>query len=630
MAASRSFKEYVATRFENELHNAVADYLENNYKHMDFKDNIVRHVDSAELSDITVKIVYVEDLPDMKINFNVLVEGEIDFAERNSRDDRYDQCNKWFKVACSGDLSCSLNDFSIHSVSTYDYKDKQLNPLSDALVPYIKMENMDNVAKDFLQRFYPEALQSPTPVDPMILVERMGLSVELKNITDDFSVFGQIYFADCETEYYNRETGAYEKSAVSAGTIFVDKDAYFLRNLGSVNNTIVHECVHWDKHRKTFELERLFNEKATQIKCKVVGGVKDNQTRTEADWMEWQANLLAPRIQMPAEQTKAKAAELIKKYSAQYLRCELIDIIEPVIDELSVFFGVSRHAAKVRLIDLGYEEAIGAFTYIDGRYVKPHTFKKGTLQKNQTYSISEQDAIIESVINPTLNTKLKSGDYIFVDSHFCLNHPKYVNQTTDGELFLTDYARYHIDECCLVFDLKVKATNKYGEKFYTECVLYRDADSGIVFEAHYNTSGKNDNADSHAEILAAYNRELVDIIKRLPGGFAETLDELIKYRKTTNEKLAEACLISSKTVQRMRNNEDYEPSLETIMALCIGLQLPPVLSDDFIRKSGCSLKNTTELHMTYRFLLNSCYTKSIHDCNEILIKQNFNPLSAEE
>ena len=209
---------------------------------------------------------------------------------------------------------------------------------------------------------------------------------------------------------------------------------------------------------------------------------------------------------------------------------------EPALDELSLFFSVSRHAAKTRLIDLGYEVAVGAFTFIDGHYVKPHTFKKGTIQKNQTYSISEQDAIIQSVVNFELNGKLKSGNYAFVDSHFCINHPKYINQTTDGQLFLTDYARYHIDECCLVFDLKVKATNKYGEKFYTECVLYRDSDSGIVFEAHYNLSGKNDNADNRAEIRSTYISETADIMKKLPGGFAGTLDELIKYRKMTKYK----------------------------------------------------------------------------------------------
>lgn len=46
--------------------------------------------------------------------------------------------------------------------------------------------------------------------------------------------------------------------SVKAKTIFVDPNAYFLYNLGKVNNTIVHECVHWDKHGKAFELERLY------------------------------------------------------------------------------------------------------------------------------------------------------------------------------------------------------------------------------------------------------------------------------------------------------------------------------------------------------------------------------------
>ena len=56
-------------------------------------------------------------------------------------------------------------------------------------------------------------------------------------------------------------------------------------------------------------------------------------------------------------------------------------------------------------------------------------------------------------------------------------------------------------------------------------------------------TGKNDTADSRAEIRSAYIRETADIMKTLPGGFAGTLDALIKYRKITNEKLAEASLI---------------------------------------------------------------------------------------
>ena len=42
---------------------------------------------------------------------------------------------------------------------------------------------------------------------------------------------------------------------IEGKTIVVDPYMYLLRNPGSVNNTIIHECVHWVKHRKVFELE---------------------------------------------------------------------------------------------------------------------------------------------------------------------------------------------------------------------------------------------------------------------------------------------------------------------------------------------------------------------------------------
>ncbi len=73
-----------------------------------------------------------------------------------------------------------------------------------------------------------------------------------------------------------------------------------------------------------------------------------------------------------------------------------------VIEELATFFMVSRTAAKLRMIDAGYEEAAGAFIYIDGHYVKPHAYKKGSIKHNQTYSIPAQDAAIQSLVNPKL------------------------------------------------------------------------------------------------------------------------------------------------------------------------------------------------------------------------------------
>ena len=629
MAQNRSFKEYVANRFYNELFDAVSSYLEQNHRDLDVSSQLVRTIDSAELSDIDIKSVFVDNLPGMKIAFDVLLEAEFEISETDRHTDRYDQKRRWFKVSCTGDLSCSLDDFAITATEEYNYRSKQDSPMSDSLVPIIHKDQLEAVAKAFLEKYYQEALYKPMPVDPTVLTERMGLSIKLKNITSDFSTFGQIFFADCETEYYDKEHSSFKKIQVKSGTILVDPDAYFLRNLGSVNNTIIHECVHWDKHRKAFELERLYNENAAQIKCQVVGGIKDNKVKSATDWMEWQANALTPRIQMPYTQAKIKAAEFIRNYLRFFPSSKLIDIMEPVIDEMASFFCVSRYAAKIRMVDLGYEEAIGTFTYIDGRYVKPHSFKKGKLLQNQTFSISERDAIVESTMVPALREKIQSGNYLFVDSHFCIKDEKYIKYDGDGHAFLTDYARQHMDECCLVFDLTVlRSANSYCKQFYTECVLYRDATSDIIFEAHFSDSTIDNDVDAQTEAIIAYNKELAEVMQNMPGGFSGALKYLMTWKGKTVEALAGDCCLDPKTIQRMRNNEAYETTIETIVAICIALQLPPATSDALIGRSGCSL-GVSEKHLTYRFLLNSCYTKTIYECNEMLHRLRLDPLTKE-
>lgn len=84
-------------------------------------------------------------------------------------------------------------------------------------------------------------------------------------------------------------------------------------------------------------MERLYSREASRIRCQVIGGIKDSK-RSEIDWMEWQANSLTPKIQMPINQFKNKAFEYIGQYQKELNVTDLIDVIEPVIDELSQFF----------------------------------------------------------------------------------------------------------------------------------------------------------------------------------------------------------------------------------------------------------------------------------------------------
>ena len=585
MAGNRSFKDYVADRFENELFAAIEDYTSENYNNLDLRLYKVRNIGGVELSEIEVKFLAVNDLPGMKIEFYVVVEAELEVRELDYHYDESENCSQWFMLKCFGDLDRNLDDFSISGITEYTNKNRQLQPMSDSLVPIINREQLEFVATDFLRRNYPEALKTPQPVEPQVLAEKMGLSVEMREITKYFSVFGQLYFHDCDAELYDGDCDELVKTSVSARTIFVDPKAYFLRNLGSVNNTTVHECVHWDLHRKAFELERLYNSSATRIKCQVVGGIKDN-SRDATDWMEWQANAIAPRIQMPLSTFKTKAFEYIKQFRAELGKSELIDVMEPVIDALAAFFCVSRISAKIRMIDAGYEEAVGTFTYIDGHRLKPHGFRKGSIKVNQTFSLSAQDAAVERTFNPKLRALTDNGDYLFIDNHYVYNASLYVQAGQNDKLELTDYARSHMDECCLVFDMTI--TSSVADRYHTECFLNREP-SDITFEIKYHNGYQNAPQERQVAMRKKQQEEAMEIRKQMTDDPEQCMELLLKWRKMNYTDLGLEIDRDPKTISRTVRGETT-PKVETAALICFGLHLPPILSEKLMEVLNCKLQ----------------------------------------
>ncbi|MDP3057843.1 MAG: hypothetical protein Q8N36_00060 [bacterium] len=633
MGKLNSFRDAIKDLFYNDVFSALFTYIEGNPKKLDCNSNNVQRPDEASLLDIEVKFVSITASEGNGILFDVVVSAEIEIAETVRRNRETDGIEQWFRISCSAKLEDGLQGFIISAVSVYNkYRVSKENNLSEYLVPIIYKEQLDDVAEAFLKKYYPEGLTKPMPVPSREVVRRMGLDIQEVHLTKTCTVFGQIYFSDCEIQYYDSDARGYKPLIVKRGTILVDPNVYFMRNVGSMNNTVIHECVHWELHKKFFELEKLYNKEARAISCWVQEGTRPEKHRTPMDWMEWHANALAPRILMPAKQTKQKIEELIVKNERILPATNTADIMESVVFELSEFFEVSRIAAKIRMIDLGYHEAIGVFTYVDDRYVANHAFERAALKRNQTFSIGIQDVLFEYATNEDFKNLLNSGKYVYVDAHFCINDSKYVRQDENGYAELTDYARQHIDECCLIFDVRIQTNNRFGVNYYKECVLFRDATSDKLKEVKYSSSVQNKATEARAEELKRINDEAkrtINIMRTLPAIFPDTLIAHMDRLNFTVEFLEEKSLINAKTIQRMRNEGGYQPKLPTVVAICIGMKLSPILSADMIRKAGISFR-VSEEHIIFQMLLNSHYQNSIYECNEILRATNCKALSKEE
>lgn len=392
MKELRSFRDVIENRFSNDVWSAVSEYISENPDRLDVRSYRVKEADEAELADVTVKRVDVHDAQGDGIHFNVIVEAEIAVSSRYHSDVETDDVSQWFRLSCSGDLNNGLKNFAITDVSIYNpNKRGGSDRLTDNLVPVIAKEQFDAEGEAFLRKYYTEALLAPMPVNVREVARRMGLTIKEARLSRHFTIFGEMVFGDCEVKVYDADNRVHIPMEVKRVTILVDPNIYFMRCLGCWNNTVIHECIHWDKHKKHHELAGMYDKDAARISCQVNESNRYREKWTPEDWMEWHANGIAPRVLMPKSTTIQKIEELIRQHEALLGKENRLDVMEGVLFELADFFQVSRVAAKIRMLDLGYMDVEGVAIYVDDHYISSYAFAADSKNRSQTFSISLSD-----------------------------------------------------------------------------------------------------------------------------------------------------------------------------------------------------------------------------------------------
>lgn len=453
--------------------------------------------------------------------------------------------------------------------------------LPDDLIPTISKKRLDIIAVRMINALYPRVSEYADPISINQVVRRLKLNVQDIPFDSDEDVLAKVFFEDASTIITDRETSIMHIIPVSAGTILVNMPEGRFLDERIRNNTIMHEVVHWLLHRPAFLLAKLWNRECCAIACRRPGGNASPHHWTAIDRMEWQANVLAPRILMPDWATRFIASGWLHRYS----RLSPLLQMEKTIDQISRHFNVSRQLAKIRMEELGYDNARIAFSYYDKR----------------KHTISFENATRELARNQIFRDTLASGIYAYVDNCFVIRDKKYVCRDEHGTLHLTIYAKAHMDECCLAFAARrINRAMQYG------MLRYNEEDETFI-------TGSN----VSAEQLERTMKYVSDIRSNLPNSFGETLAAHMKRKGITVEQLAENSLISSKQIQRFRNDPSISVSMRRVVGLCIGLKLHPVLAFDMITKAGLTF-NSSLAHNAYYSLLVSMTNSSIYECNALL------------
>lgn len=559
------------------------------------------------------------------IRTDMIIRADIELWDSSTGVYCSDTIEQWYRCPYIIDLTAGEMSITAMQPTVYRKQDKLKGlSLDEYLIPIIQNDDHDKLAEQLLGTYYPEVLAQPLPVFGDVFAQRIGYGVMNAAITPEHSIQGQCFFVEDRITTYNTITHTQEERLIPAKTLLIDQCPDYKASAANDNDAKTHECLHALLDRHFFLLQRLFDE---ELRCLSSPAIPDFWGEDDKPMRVIEARIsrLTPRVRMPATQTRKKIEELLDKHHVTDRKRLSNDTqarrLRTLIRELAGFYCVSLTTAKLRMVELGYNCAKGVMDYCGDICTPWYSCTPGSLAWNQTLTISLKDAAKAYGEDQRFAALLDTGCFVYVEGHFCLDEPQYVETNRSGAACLTAYARQHADECCLVFTVKGWSTSWE----HTGGALYRETHPG---KGKITLSEDGGLTIAERAALIAEARNVHKTETKLPTLFCDTLAYHMSNRGLTLEQLSESSGISARTLSVWRNDEGVGKSVRQLTALCIGLHLEPELSQDLFQKGGQRFIRTEE-HALYSILLRTMYHASLLSCNAVLQEAGVRPLNEQ-
>ena len=534
-----------------------------------------------------------------------------------------------------GSFSCEIQDMG----DINDRPDRTLTKLDRNMISILSNDEIETMAERIWDQYDRNALITGDGLNPLNLADKLHLTVVEYPLYKEHRIRSILFFEEDdiqvaryeshikEDEDEDEDDDAYEEQeedengepkydivSVPPDTIVVnrncnDHDGHYL--------SMYHEIGHKIKDQAFFHLQRLINTDTGDIPRVKVKVEKKKSGPDGLALLEFYATRLAFALMLPRCILRDEVPELVEKFyeknKFEYVNAGMV--YEYVIWGLSKKYKVPACRVKTRLIQMGIVEANGARNWADGwipafgfsDYYKDVQHSTYVIDKKNVKKLYEKDKRFKKL--------MQSGDYAHVEGHVVLNHSSFI-KTECGEAQLTLWARSHIDECCLRFSLNY--INRSGRAAYRFGRLNCDE----AYNRHYRHFIDRDGIMSDEEFQAR-KKELIDKLKSL--SFPEALKELMNYgndksERFTVEGLEESSHVSCETIKNYINKKRCPKifSRDIVVALCIGMHLPPYLSRVLAKKANIDVFDNDE-EPQYEEVLTLRFMDTIDEVQEYLM-----------
>ena len=570
----------------------------------------IRHVGTRLL-----RTESVLEQPEEELAADLVLRGDYLAAEEGGER----RCSAEFRFRCVLDLTEGGAGFrrlyaAPQALIPEDAVTRQAGTATDRwLLPLLRREDYPRMAERMLRAYYPEALRGTRPVNAFTLARRMGLRVYRARLEPGSRVQGRVFFAPAAVSVRDPD-GHLTETAVEAGTVLLNRDLCPDRETEAA--TLVHECVHYCLDRHFFRLQQLCAEEYPGWCSRELGAAGTAGNRP-ADWMERHAERLPAYILLPEARVRQEAERVLARFGGE----RTPEAMRRLIVDLAGRFGVPRPMVKLRLLQLGYPEAAGVMARTDGREVPDHGC--GRWKDGRTYTVSFRDAARLLREDGYFAGLLRSGRFLYAEGHFCLDGEQYLTRNAAGEPALTDYARRHMDECCLAFrntgfrDIRAdyepgRAARKRQVSAYEHRpVLAAAPDTGARLK---------ENADFVAQ--ARLWAGLLEVIRGAEE-FRAALQEILDRMGLTWEELSFRVGVNRKTLYGWYTRPDI--SLPHLVCVCVALGLRADVGFALAELAECRIRRCPN-HELYLMMIASAPGLTVARCNEILRQEKLPPL----
>ena len=253
----KDFREYMQQNYYNEIFQSVEKFAYANKGSLNFESGHIYEVTYQKLDSIRVMGVTFKEAENEMLEIRVSVDAEFEIYGNTKYGRESDSATLCFCVFFHAFLENGLHGIADFKVEEYEKnKYERDRSLSQSLVPYMYEEDVEKHAEAFLHKHFPKALLQPMALPAYDILTAMGMKMYYAPL--ESNVFGKTYFAEERVKVYTDIIGNETVEIItSPGTMLINPNVYFMYNIGTANNTIIHECVHWDRHRRPFELQKL-------------------------------------------------------------------------------------------------------------------------------------------------------------------------------------------------------------------------------------------------------------------------------------------------------------------------------------------------------------------------------------